>query len=139
MMALKFIQQDATTLREAYEERKAEYDLLRAGGRRSGAILYAGTLLELALKLVICKLLGVSNLPTIFQVHDLDLLLYCSGRFSDFTVGSILHRNFAIIQHRWSMALRYEGAIQTQQGSDDFDRALFDPSQGVITFLSKYF
>ena len=66
-MALKFIQQDATTLREAYQERKAEYDLLRTGGRWAGAILYAGTLLVLALKLVMCKHLGVSNLPTIFQ------------------------------------------------------------------------
>jgi len=138
-MALKFIEQDAATLREAYNERKAEYDVLRGARRWSGAVLYSGTLLELALKLVMCKHLGVSNLPTIFQVHDLDLLLYCSGRFGDFTIGSGLQKNFAIIQHRWSMALRYEGAIQTQQSSDDFDRVLFDPAQGVITFLSKYF
>lgn len=54
-MALKFIQQDAATLREAYQERKAEYDALRAAGRWPGAILLAGTLLELALKLVLCK------------------------------------------------------------------------------------
>jgi hypothetical protein len=138
-MALKFIQQDAATLREAYQERKAEYDVLRAAGRWSGAILYAGTLLELALKLVMCKHWGVTNLPAIFQVHDLDLLLCCSGRFRDFAIGSVLQKNFAIVQYRWSMALRYEGATQTQRSSDDFDRALFDPSQGLITFLSRYF
>jgi len=69
-MALKFIEQDATTLRNAYQERKAEYDALRAAGRWSGAVLYAGTLLELALKLVLCKHFNVPQLPVIFQVHD---------------------------------------------------------------------
>lgn len=54
-MPLKFIQQNVTTLHEAYNERKAEYDALRAAGRWSGAVLYAGTLLELALKLLMCK------------------------------------------------------------------------------------
>ena len=67
-MALKLIQQDASTLHEAYHERKAEYDALRAAERWSGAILLAGTLLELALKMVLCKHLRVSKLPTIFQV-----------------------------------------------------------------------
>ncbi|MDZ7289541.1 MAG: hypothetical protein ONB42_06375, partial [candidate division KSB1 bacterium] len=54
-----------------YYERKVEYDALRAAGRWSGAILYAGILLELALKLVLCKPLGVFRLPTIFRVHVL--------------------------------------------------------------------
>jgi len=138
-MALKFIQQDATTLREAFEERKAEYDLLRAGGRWSGAILYAGTLLEVALKLVMCKHLGVSNLPTIFQVHDLDLLLCCSGKDGTLRNDPIMQQNFLLIHKKWSLALRYEGAMKTQQDAEDFDLALFDPSHGVITFLSQYF
>ncbi len=68
-MALKFIQQDATTLRDAYQKRKAEYDALRAAGRWSGAVLHGGPLLELAFKLVMCKHLGITNLPTIFQVQ----------------------------------------------------------------------
>jgi hypothetical protein len=138
-MALKFIQQDARTLREAYQERKAEYDVLRAAGRWSGAILYAGTLLELALKLVMCKHLSVSNLPTIFQVHDLDLLLCCSGKDGALKTDPIMQQNFLLIHKKWSLALRYEGAIKTQQDADEFDEALFGPSHGVITFLSQYF
>jgi hypothetical protein len=137
-MALKFIQQDATTLRAADQEHKAEYDVLRAAGRWSGAVLYSGTLLELALKLLICKLMGISNLPTIFQVHDLDLLLYCSGHWSHFPIGTALETNFSIIHHNWSMALRYEGGTKTQQESDRFDQALFDPLNGVITYFSQY-
>jgi hypothetical protein len=101
--------------------------------------LYSGTLLELALKLVICRLLDVSNLPTIFQVHDLELLLCCSGQVSRFAPGTALETNFSLIHHNWSMTLRYEGAVKTQQDSDRFDRALFDPSNGVITDLSQYF
>lgn len=138
-MAVKFIQQDATTLLEAFRERKAEYDALRAVGRWSGAVLHGGTLLELALKLVMCKHLGITNLPAIFQVHDLDLLLCCSGQLSRFKPGTVLETNFSLIQNNWSMALRYEGAIKTQQHSDQFNQALFDPANGVITYLSQYF
>jgi len=138
-MALKFIQQDATTLREAFRERKAEYDALRAAGRWSGAVLHGGTLLELALKVVMCKHLGITNLPTIFQVHDLDLLLCCSGQQSRFGAGTALHKNLSKLQDHWAMALRYEGAIKSQQDSDDCDQALFDPSHGLLTLLSQYF
>lgn len=66
-MALKLIQQDLATLRAACEERKAEYQALRAAGRWAGAVLYAGTLLELALELVISKQPEVSNLPAHFS------------------------------------------------------------------------
>jgi len=138
-MALKLIEQDAATLQQAYQERKAEYDVLRAAGRWSGAILHAGILLELALKIVICKQLDVSNLPTLFQVHDLELLAYCSGLYRRLTSDQLLNENFLLIHKRWSIALRYEGATQTQGDVDDFERALFDPAHGVITFLSKYF
>lgn len=91
-MALKFIEQDATTLRNAYHERKAEYDVLRSAGRWSGTVLHGGTLLELALKLVMCKHLGITNLPTIFQVHDLNLLLCCSGQWRRFAPGTALEK-----------------------------------------------
>ncbi len=138
-MALKFIQQDAATLREAFLERKAEYEALRAAGRWSGAVLYGGTLLELALKLVMCKHLGITNLPTIFQIHDLDLLLCCSGQLSRFKPGTALETNFSFIQNNWSMALRYEGAVRTQQNSEQINQALFDPANGVLTYLSQYF
>lgn len=137
-MALKFIEQDATTLREAYKERRAEYDALRAAGRWPGAVLLAGTLLELALKLVLCKHFGVANLPTIFQVHDLDLLFYCTGRYNHLASNSLLRQNFSFISQNWSMALRYEVAIKTQLDADAFDVALFDPANGVITFLTQY-
>jgi hypothetical protein len=136
-MALRLMQQDVSTLRAAYEERKEEYNILRSAGKWSGAILYGGTLLELALKLVICKHVGISQLPTIFQVHDLELLLYCSGQYNRLLANETVLQNFFLVDGNWSVALRYEGST-TQQKSDEFDKALFDPAAGVISFLSPY-
>lgn len=138
-MALKLIQQDVSTLRAAFDERKVEYDALRAAGRWAGAILLAGTLLELALKLIICKHLRIAKLPHIFQVHDLELLLYCSGQYDRLASDNQLLENFSYICDHWSMALRYEGAVQTQQTADAFDHALFDPSHGILASLSQHF
>ncbi len=138
-MAFKLIQQDAVTLREAYGERKAEYEALLATERWSGAILHAGTLVELAPKLVLCKHLGVSQLPAIFQVHDLELLFYCSGYYDRLGANNALQQNFSFIYKNWSMTLRYEASRNTQKDAEEFDAAWFDSTSGVITFLSQYF
>ena len=137
-MALKFIQQDATTLREAVAERKREYDSLRTAGNWSGAMLHAGILLEVALKLAICKHLKVSKLPTIFQVHDLELLFYCAGQQDVLETNPTLQSNFGFIVEKWSMVLRYEG-VKSQAESDLIDYALFSAPNGVLTFLTPYF
>lgn len=138
-MALKLIPQDIGSLRAAYEARQAEYQTLRVGEQWSGAILHAGTLAELALKLVICKQLRIKQLPAIFQVHDLELLVYCSGQYEAFSMNRTLQHNFRFIIDRWSMALRYEGAEKTKEHADEFDLALFEQAHGVITYLSQYF
>lgn len=138
-MAIKFIKQDAGTLRDAYNERKSEYDALRAAGKWSGAISHAGILLELALKLSICKHLGASQLPTMFQIHDLELLLYCSGLRNSFLSNPILQHNFKIVDSCWSIDLRYHGAMNTQADSDLVDEALFNPSNRVLTLLISIF
>lgn len=136
-MALKFIQQDAATLRSAFAERKKEYESLRAAGNWAGAILQAGILLEVALKLAICKHLRVSKLPIIFQVHDLELLFYCSGQQEALETNAILQSNFGFILENWSMALRYEGN-RNEAESDLVDHALFSAPDGVLTFLTTY-
>lgn len=138
-MAIKFIKQDAAVLREAYNARKDEYEALCAMGKWSGAISHAGILVELALKLVICRHIGATQLPTMFQIHDLELLLYCSGQRNNFSSNPILERNFDILLKRWSMDLRYQSATQTQADSEAVHQALFDPRNGVLIFLSQYF
>ncbi|MCI0697280.1 hypothetical protein L0337_35410 [candidate division KSB1 bacterium] len=137
-MALKLIKQDVQTLRDAFAERSREYDSLRAAGNWAGAILHAGVLLEVALKIVICKHFKVQRLPTAFQVHDLEFLFYCSGQQSALDTNKNLQNNFIAILDNWSMTLRYEGA-KSQTESDDVDHALFDIPDGVLTFLTPYF
>lgn len=126
-------------LRAAYEARLTEYEVLRAGQSWSGAILHAGTLVEIAFKLVICKHLGVSKLPAIFQVHDWELLLYCSGYYGRIMNDNLLQSSFAFICDKWSISMRYEGATRTTEGAGSFHVALFDAASGILTFLSQHF
>ncbi len=138
-MAIKFIKQDAKVLLAAYNARKEEYDALRATKQWSGAISHGGILLELALKLVLGRNIGATELPVMFQIHDLELLLYCSGFRNDFLNNAVLQHNFKIVSSRWSMELRYKGATYTSADSDLVHQALFDPLNGVLTFLSQHF
>jgi len=132
----KVIAEDVATLRQAYQLRKREYDALRAAGEWSGAVMHAGTLVELALKIAICKNMDVTHLPKAFQVHDLDYLLYCTGLQNAFLNNPELLRNFTVGTTRWSMEMRYKGAITTQRKAEKIHQALFDPTNGVLTFLS---
>jgi hypothetical protein len=134
----KLIKQDVAALRQAYQLRKREYDALRAAGEWAGAVLHAGVLLELALKIAICKNMDVTRLPKAFQVHELEYLLYCSGLENAFLNNAKLYRNFRVIATDWSMELRYEGTLVTAQDADSFHQALFDSADGVLTFLSSF-
>jgi hypothetical protein len=136
-MVNKFISQDLATLYEAYQMRKDEYEVLYSAGKSQGAVLHAGFLLELALKIAICKRLDEPNLPRIFQVHDLELLLHCSGLHKTFRSMPDLYRNFGIILKNWSTELRYERMVITPKIAVEVHQALFDSPNGVLTFLSS--
>lgn len=136
-MAFKLIAQDVETLRQAYQQRKREYDILRKMGEWPGVVLQAGILVELALKIATCKHLDVTRLPKVFQVHDLEFLLYCSGSNNLVKRNPNLYDNFRFIVTNWTMELRYEGKVITEQEANDVHQALFDPSDGVLTFLLK--
>jgi hypothetical protein len=135
-VAVKFISQDLATLHEALHMRKEEYETLYAAGKWQGAVVQGGFLLELALKIAICKNLGEENLPRIFQVHDLELLLFCTGLRQTFESKPELQRNFTVVQRNWSPELRYERALITQKKSDEVHHALFDSPHGLLTFLA---
>jgi len=69
----------------------------------------------------------------------LNLLLHCSGQLNRVEADTALQANFSFVNENWSMAIRYEGAVKLQQDADEFDRALFDSTHGLITFLAQYF
>ena len=132
----KVIAEDVATLRQAYQLRQREYEAMRAAGQWSGAVMHAGMLVELTLKIAICKNMDVPHLPRVFQIHDLELLLYSSGLRNIVMNNPDLQRNFGIIATRWSMELRYKGDAIVKQNFDEVDQALFDPSTGLLTFFS---
>lgn len=136
-MPIKIIPQNISMLQEAYQMRMEEYQVLRSAEKWQGAVLQAGFLLELALKIAICKNLDEPNLPRIFQFHDLELLLYCSGLRKTFRSNPNLHRNFTIVLSNWSLDLRYERRVITKTKSEEVHQALFDSTYGVLTFLSS--
>jgi hypothetical protein len=65
-------------------------------------------------------------------------LLYCSGLENAFLTNAKLYRNFRVIATNWSMELRYEGTIVNAQDADSFHQALFDSTDGAMTFLSSF-
>ena len=134
----KIIAEDIATLRQAYQLRQREYEALRAAGEWAGAFMHAGILLELALKIAICKNMDVAHLPKVFQVHDLKLLLYSSGLKNTFLNNAKLYQNFRKVATDWSIDLRYKGLVVSAQDADTFHQALFHSSDGVLTFLSSF-
>lgn len=137
-MALKLVVQDVATLRLAYEERCLEYDCLRTAGRWAGAVYLSGILVEIAFKIIIGKHMGVSKLPDLFKVHDLELLRYCSGLENSFASSPELHTNFSTIHNAWTIDLRYRGS-EAEIAANDVHKALYEPPDGLLTFLSRHF
>ena len=78
-------------------------------------------------------------LPIMFQTHELELLLFCSGLNHEFNHNPILLHNFKSVLKRWSIDLCYEGATKTKADAALVDNALFDPANCVLTVLTKYF
>ena len=134
----KLIKEDVATLRQAYQLRRREYDALRTAGEWCGAILHAGVLVELALKIAICQNMDIARSPKAFQVHELEYLLYCSGLENTFLKNVKLYQNFRDIATDWSIELRCQGTIFNEQDAEAFHQALFDLSDGVLTSLSSF-
>lgn len=135
---MKTIKQDVTMLRAAYEQRLEEYRALRAAKQWAGSIYLAGIVVEIALKLVIGRHLGVAELPDIFKSHDLELLRYCSGLEPEFDGRPRLSENFTALNTTWRIDLRYQGA-KSETESDAIDKALHEPNEGLLSFLSVRF
>lgn len=109
---------------------------MRSAGEWAGAVLHAGVLVELALKIAICNQLDMTRLPRTFQIHDLEFLLYCSGFHKAIKNDPLLLDNFNTIVDKWSMELRYEGGSITQEEADKCHQALFEPRNGILIFMS---
>jgi HEPN domain-containing protein len=128
----------ASDLEIIAEARLREFALLRAAGEYAGAYYLGGYAVELYLKRAICRLLGLSRLPVLFHIHDLDALLFFAGLSGRIDTEPHIKACFNLLRSAWSERKRYTvPAGVTAQDCDDMDRWLNDPSDGVIPWLRR--
>ncbi len=129
-------------LEEAGKDRLEDAEHLRAAGRYSSAIVMGVYALEIALKIRICRLLKLTQLPTAFEVHDLRGLLVVSG-----LVNAMAKRGSRSVKKNWELititardfaAMRYlPTSVKTRHEADDFFLQLNDPKRGVLPWISR--
>jgi hypothetical protein len=131
-----------TDLEAAWPARLAEAQSLHAAGHHAWAIATAVYALEIRLKVMICKKLDLEKLPRAFEIHDLDSLLLLAG------LSQRIERRGALrVKFTWELIkreaeglndLRYGPASHwTAAQAADLLRALTDPTEGVLSWLSK--
>ena len=88
-------------LNVAWRDRLDDADTLLASNRHASAIVMGLFALEIYLKTLICKRLGVHQLPKAFEVHDLDGLLLLAG-----LSRRLLTKRAATIRSNWNFIVR---------------------------------
>lgn len=125
-------------LRRLAEARLDEFEVLRSATppRSAGALYLAGYAVEALLKCAICQTLNLDELPVAFHIHDLEVLLFFSGFYSDLQADTAVWRSFARIKTTWSEQRRYtDPSTATTTECDDMNLWLNDPVSGVVPWL----
>jgi hypothetical protein len=125
-------------LRRLADARLAEFDTLRhATPPHYAAALYlAGYAVEALLKCAICQALNLDELPVVFHVHDLDVLLFFSGRHQEIQTDPAVWDSFNHILAAWSEKQRYTDPPTVAVAEcNRMNRWLNDPTSGVVPWL----
>ena len=125
-------------LRRIAGARLQEFETLRTATppHYTAAMYLGGYAVEALLKCAICDALNLEELPVAFHVHDLDVLLFFSGRHSAIQAHPDVWQSFTNIQANWSERLRYEEPLFLTKGRcDDMAVWLSDPLTGVVPWL----
>ena len=96
-----------SALRSITDTRLRDFVVLWQGGQHHTAIYVAGYAVEACLKLGICRTLKVPNLPTIFEYHELESLLFFSGYDHELRDDKKLIESFNDINDLWNVEMRY--------------------------------
>jgi hypothetical protein len=122
-------------------ERFLDAKALLAAGRPAASIATGLYALEIRLKVLVCKNLDVSALPTAIRFHDLGELLVLAGRSRKINDPSLVS-----VKYRWDKIrekserlneFRYlpDSNVSNSEAVTFLDR-LEDPTDGVLTWLS---
>jgi HEPN domain-containing protein len=131
-------------LEQASKDRLEDSEQLLKAGRYAAAIMHGLYALEIALKVLICRRLDVSNLPRVFETHNLEALMLHAGlaekirkvkRPRDVTQDWYDLRVLAADLER----LRYtpDPARWNRLAAERLLRHLRDPPHGVLLWLRR--
>lgn len=99
--------------------------------RYGGAVYVGGYVIECLLKVAICEYLGVGRLPRQYAVHDLEFLLWVSGLQAELSASAKLLSAFTLIS-RWSINLRYKGAVISAEDAWRFVEAITEVREWLL-------
>jgi HEPN domain-containing protein len=125
--------------------RVRDAEVLLAGGQPDGAYYLLGYAVECALKSCIAKQIREHEFPdrklvNDSYVHNLEKLLKVSGINEQLDAEENLNRafeaNWTVVKD-WSEERRYQHSV-TEKVARDFFAAVTDPTNGVLTWLKKY-
>lgn len=125
--------------------RVRDAEVLLAGGQPDGAYYLLGYAVECALKSCIAKQMREHEFPdrklvNDSYVHDLPKLLNVSGireqHQAEQNLNHTFKANWAVVKD-WSEERRYQHSV-TEEVARDFFAAVTNPTNGVLTWLTKY-
>jgi len=127
---------DVTDLELSYKSKIEESKILLDHNRFLSSIYLGGYAVEIILKVIITKKLGLKQLPSCFKIHKLESLLFVSGLEDELQQDINRHRKFAAINSSWSETIRYENPVRYQEASaKEFYNHLTDPEEGLLPWL----
>lgn len=120
------------------DSRLTEFQVLRTATPPcyAAALYLGGYAVEALLKCLICRTLGHPELPVIYHVHDLDALLFYSGRYYEMQADAGVWDSFQQIAQIWNEKQRYaDPATVGATICGNLDVWLNDPAIGVVPWL----
>ena len=125
-------------LRRLADSRLAEFETLRTATppHYAAALYLAGYAIEALLKCAICKTLNLDELPVIFHIHDLDVLLFFSGLYKEIQADTVVWKSFRKIQMTWNEKRRYtDPSTVNADECNNMNQWLNEPISGVVPWL----
>jgi hypothetical protein len=118
-------------------DRKEDFKALREKGRWTASVYIGPYIVEARLKFKICDVLKLGQLPMIFKTHDLYALAIYTSLLDELKAMPRVFANFNKINELHQNAIwRYQvAALSHQAESDRLNECLFNPNDGVITWL----
>ena len=80
--------------------------------------------------------MNLDELPVVFHVHDLNVLLFFSGRYQEIQTDPAVWASFSNLRATWNEKQRYaDPATVSAVVCTNLDRWLNDPTSDVVPWL----